>query len=156
MALSNSQNPCIFFLSLEEHLPKTYYIFDGFLKELGFMLVPVRIDQLQLLIAATEQDQVIVLCSVSDAREFRIYNEKIRGFLRFVLKSKRLSFIHLSSFSLLNDQRFYALQKNYFFIKYPLNAKDLCAKLARFHVLKREHHTLWPGGKRATLGSGVS
>lgn len=147
--------PFIFYLTLEENLSKSFYTFDRFFKELGYMLVPVRMDQLQTLVASAEQDQIIVISSVTDAKEYKLYNEKIRNFLKYVLKSKRLTFMHLSSFSKLNDQRVYARQKNYYFLRYPLDAKSLCSKIARYYILKKEQHTLWPGGKRSSLSGGV-
>lgn len=153
---NESASPFIFYLTLEDSLPKAFYTFDKHLKDLGFILVPVKIDQLQSLIATSEQEQVIVLCSTSDSREFKIYNDKVRGFLKFILKSKRLTFMHLSSFSKLNDQRMYALQKNYYFLKYPLNAKELSFKIAKYHALKKEQRTVWPGGRRSTLSLGTA
>ena len=153
MQKKETQSPFIFYLSLEDALPKAFYTFDKYLKELGFILVPVKIDQLQILVASSEQEQVIVVCSVTSAREFKLYNDRIRGFLKFILKSKRLTFMHLSSFSKLNDQRQFALQKNYYFIRCPVNAKELCLKISKYHVLKKEQHTIWPGGKRASTGA---
>lgn len=149
-------SPFIFYLSLEDTLPKTFYTFDKYFKELGFILVPVKIDQLQILIASSEQEQVIVLCSVTNVREYKLYNEKIRKFLKFILKSKRLTFMHLSSFSKLNDQKNFVIQKNYYFIRYPLNAKELTFKISKYHALKKEQHTIWPGGRRATFGAGAA
>jgi hypothetical protein len=118
--------------------------------------VPVKIDQLQVLVASSEQEQVIVICSVTSAREFKFYNEKIRKFLKFILKSKRLTFMHLSSFSRLNDQRQFMISKNYYFIKYPFNAKQLSFKISNYHRLKKEQLTIWPGGKRTTLVTGAA
>jgi len=148
-------SPFIFYLSLEDSLPKSFYTFDKHLKELGFILVPVKIDQLQMLVASSEQEQVIVLCSVTNVREYKLYNEKVRGFLKYILKSKRLTFMHCSSFSKLNDQRHFLIQKNYYFLRYPLNAKQLSYKISKYHALKKEQHTVWPGGRRATLGTGT-
>ena len=155
MKVNEPSLPFIFYLTLDESLPKTYYIFDQYLKEFGFILVPVKIDQLQSLVASSEQEQVVVLCSVSDAKEYKRYNDKIRGFIKYILKSKRLTFIHLSSFSKINDQKKFVMQKNYFFMKYPLNAKDLSLRISKYHALKKDQLTVWPGGRRATLGSGV-
>lgn len=149
-------SPFIFYLSLEDTLPKTFYTFDKYFKKLGFILVPVKIDQLQILIASSEQEQVIVLCSVTNVREYKLYNDKIRKFLKFILKSKRLTFMHLSSFSKLNDQKNFVIQKNYYFIRYPLNAKELTFKISKYHALKKEQHTIWPGGRRATFGAGAA
>lgn len=155
MQKNETSAPFIFYLSLEDSLPKSFYIFDKYLKELGFILVPVKIDQLQILVSSSEQEQVIVLCSVTNVREYKLYNDKIRKFLKFILKSKRLTFMHFSSFSKLNDQKNFVIQKNYYFLRYPLNAKQLSFKISKYHALKKEQRTIWPGGKRATLGAGA-
>jgi hypothetical protein len=145
----------IFFLTLDERLPKAFYIFNEHLKKRGFVLVPVKIDQLQSIVSTSGQDQVVILCSVTDVREFKFYSQKIRGVLKYILKSKRLTFIHLSSFSKLNDQKKYSLQKNYFFMKYPLSAKELSRTIISFYELKKDQKTVWPGGRRATLEGGA-
>jgi hypothetical protein len=150
---NNEQTPFIYFLTLDESLPKAFYVFDRLLKDLGFILVPLKIDQLQTLIATSDQEQIIVLTSTTDSREMKMYNQKVRGLLKYVLKSKRLTFMHLSCFSKLNDFRTFALSKNYFFMKYPLDASLLAAKIARYHDLKSEKNIRWPGGKRARLGA---
>ena len=156
MQKNETGTPFIFYLSLEDTLPNAFYTFDKYLKELGFILVPVKIDQLQILVASSEQEQVIVLCSVTNVREYKLYNDKIRKFLKFILKSKRLTFMHFSSFAKLNDQKNLVTQKNYYFLRYPLNAKQLSFKISKYHALKKEQHTIWPGGKRATIGAGVA
>lgn len=150
----NESTPFIFYLTLEDHLPRTFYIFNQCLKELGFMLVPVRIDQLQTLVASTDQTQIIVISSVIDSREMKLYNEKVRGLLKYVLKSKRLTFMLLSSFGKINDFKIYHHKKNYYFMKYPLDARLLSVKIGRYYDLKAEQNILrWPGGKRAGVGA---
>lgn len=152
--MKNHDNaPFIFYLILEENLPKNFFIFNNLFNEIGFVLVPVRIDQLQKLMSCSDQSQMILLCSISDSKEYKIYNEKIRGLLKFFLKSKRLSFFHLSSFSKLNDSKVFSHQKNYFFMKYPFDARDLSKKIARYYELKSERTLSWPGGKRAGVGA---
>lgn len=143
----------IFYLTLEENLSKSFYAFDRVFKSLGFMLIPVRIDQLQTLLASTDQSQIVVLTSVSDSHEMKMYNEKVRGLLKYILKSKRITFMHLGSFSKLNDSKQFSLSKNYFFLKYPLDARLLATKIVRYYDLKSEQNSRWPGGKRAGLGS---
>lgn len=151
--MERNETPFIFYLTLEESLPRTFYVFDRTLKDLGLILVPVKIDQLQTLVSATDQTQIIVIASVTDVREMKLYNEKVRGLLRYVLKSKRITFMHLSSFTKLNDIKLYALGKNYYFMKYPLDARLLSRKIARYHDLKSEQNSRWPGGRRAGLGA---
>lgn len=151
--MSGNESPFIFFLTLDETLPKNFYIFDRKLKEENFILVPVRVDQLQKILSMTDQTQVIVISSVSDSREMKLYNEKVRPLLKFILKSKRITFMHLGSFSKLNDSRLYAMNKNYYFMKYPLDAGTLSQKIVRYYELKSETNVRWPGGKRAGLGA---
>ncbi len=143
--------PIIFFLTLEDSLPSPFYALDRSLRDMGFILVPVKIDQLQTLASITDQNNIVVLCSVVDFREYKLFNEKVRGLLKYVLKSKRINFMQLSSFSRLNDSRIYSFQKNYYFLKYPLNARTLCHQIARFYDLKSDESSRWPGGKRAGL-----
>ncbi len=151
----NLDTPFIFYLTLEENLSKTFYVFDQTLKDLGFMLIPVRIDQLQTLVASTDQTQIIVITSVTDVRELKMYNDKVRGLLKYILNSKRITFMNLSSFSKLNDTKLYGMKKNYFFMKLPIDARVLSAKIARYHDQKSETSVRWPGGKRAGLGAVV-
>jgi hypothetical protein len=149
----DNYTPFICYLTLDDELPKAYHAFDQHLKELGFILIPVKIDQLQTILSSTEQEQVIVLSSITDSKEYKLFNDKVRGFLKFILKSKRLTFMQLSSFSKLNDQKLFAFQKNYYFAKYPLDIKSLSGKLARYYKLKSETNLHWPGGKRSTLNA---
>jgi hypothetical protein len=151
--MNGNETPFIFYLTLEENLPKNFYIFDKTLKAQGFILVPVKVDQLQKIMSMTDQTQVMVLCSVSDSKEMKLYNEKVRPLLKFILKSKRLTFMHLGSFSKLNDSRVYSMNKNYYFMKYPLDAGTLSKQIVRYYELKSETNVRWPGGKRAGLGA---
>lgn len=152
--MERTETPFIFYLTLEESLPQSFYVFDRNLKDLGFILVPAKVDQIQNIMSMTDQTQVIVLCSVSDSREMKIYNEKVRPLLKYILKSKRITFMHLCSFSKLNDNRLYGMSKNYYFMKYPLDAGILSQKIGRYYDLKSETNVLrWPGGRRAGLGA---
>lgn len=149
---NNENTPFIFYLTLDESLPRAFYQYDKCFKERGFILVPVRIDQLQKLISFADQSQVIVIASVMDSREMKLYNEKVRPLLKYVLKSKRITFMHIGCFSRLNDAKQFHHHKNYYFMKYPLNASVIASKIVRYHDLKSETNR-WPGGKRAGLGA---
>ncbi len=144
----------IFYLTLSESLPTTFYTFNKHFKDLGFMLVPIRIDQLQSILSASEQTQIVVISSVTDSKEMKQYNEKVRSLLKYVLKSKRLTFMLLSSFSRLSDSKIYFKQKNYYFMKYPIDAGLFSKKITRYYELKSEQNVLrWPGGRRAGVGA---
>lgn len=144
--------PFIFFLTLEERLPEQFYTFDRLFKEHDYILVPVRVDQLQQLVASTEQNHVMVISCATCFREYRLFNEKVRKILKFVLKSRRLSFVQLSSFSKLNDTRAHNLTKNYFFLRTPVDACELTARMISFHEEKSEKSQIWPGGHKSLGG----
>lgn len=151
----NLNTPFIFYLTLEEELPKTFYAYDRAFKELGYMLIPFRLDQLQTLLSSSDQSQIMVIASVIDSHELKLYHEKVRGLLKFILKSPRITFMHFSCFSKINDSKLYGLRKNYYFIKYPLDVRRMAMKIARYQELKSESNVRWPGGRRARLGAVV-
>ncbi len=146
-----TNQPFIFFLTLDGKLPDQYYLFDRIFKESDYILVPVRVDQLQQLVASTEQTHVMVISCISSFREYRLFNDKVRGILKYVLKSRRLSFFEFSSFSRLNDSRNYSLSKNYYFIKNPVDARLVADRMMAFHVAKSEKSQIWPGGPKSML-----
>jgi hypothetical protein len=147
--METMSRPFIFFLTLEDRLPASFYAFNRTFRDLGFILVPVKADQLQILMAGAGQSQAIVLCSVTDSREYKLFNDKVRGLLKYLLRSRRLTFFQLSSFSKLNDTRTHSLTRNYYFLKYPLDARVLSARIARYHEERSSEAARWPGGTRA-------
>lgn len=146
-------HPFIFFLTLEERLPDQFYVFDKLFKEQNYILVPVRVDQLQQLVASTEQNHVMVLSCVSSFREYKLFNDKVRKILKYVLKSRRLSFVKLCSFSKLNDSRVHNMTKNYYFIKTPVDARVISERMINFHEMKSEKSQIWPGGPKSMAGA---
>lgn len=151
--METTPSPFIFYLNLEESLPNTFYSFDRIFRDLGFILVPVQFDQLQSLMASSDQSQVIVISSVTDTNELKAYNEKIRPRLKFLLKSRRISFIHLSSFGRIDDTKLFAMRKTYSFFKFPLDARLLSSQIVRFYEERITKSTRWPGGKRSGVKS---
>lgn len=144
-----SSQPFFFFVTLGDKLPTAFFKMDQHLKAQGIILVPIAVDQLQTLVSSGAQNHYIVLTSVTSFVEFRLYNEKVRHLLKYVLRKTNLSLFIMSSFQKLNDTNQYRMSKNFFFLKYPLNSKLLSEKLARYVELKSEKIAIWPGGRRA-------
>lgn len=152
MSASINETPFIFYLVLEEELPPAFYQFDRQLKARGFMLVPVRIDQLQGLLATAEQTQTLVICSVTNSREIKAYNQRVRKFLKYILKTRSLTFLLMTSFSKINDVVNPNQYANYYLLKYPLDAAALSDRIVQYYTQKSEINTTrWPGGKRAGI-----
>ena len=150
---TNEKYPFVFYLSLDENLPAAYYILSQSLKVFGFMLIPVQMDQIQKLVTIAEQNQIIIVTSVVDSLSMNKYNEKVRRVLKYILKSKRISLVLLSSFSKLDDKKIFKNSGNYFFIRNPVDSGQLSSIIADCYELKSEKNTKWPGGKRAGLGA---
>ncbi len=147
-----TNQPFIFYLTLEENLPDQFYVFDSIFKEYNYILVPIRVDQLQKIVATTDQNHVIVISCITNFRSFHLFNEKVRGILKYLLKSKRISFFELSSFSRLNDSKIHLLTKNYYFMKTPLDARALAERMITFQEQKSSSSDIWPGGHRSISG----
>lgn len=141
----------IFYLTYQNELPKEYFYFSELFNQKDYILVPVRVDQLQNLAASTEQQHIIVISTVKNSQELKNYNKYARHLLKYVLKSKRITFFNLSSFNASNDSKIFFHSKNYFFIKLPVNARIFTDKLIRYYELKQTQSIAWPGGKRAGL-----
>lgn len=147
----NESSTIIFYLNYNPELTPEFFFFSQLFKAQGCILVPVRVDQLQNLAAITEQEHIIVLHCVKKSEELARYNKDARHLLRYVLKSKRISFFNISSFKQSDDSKLYWHSKNYFFINLPIDAKLLTNRLVRYYQLKQTEKIAWPGGKKAGL-----
>ena len=85
-------SPFIFFLTLGDSLSNSFYSFDRIFRDLGFILVPVQFDQLQSLMASSDQSQVIVISAVSDIDDTKTFAlKKTYSFLKFPIDARVLS-----------------------------------------------------------------
>lgn len=148
MSKSNTSN-FLFYLTVEENLPRSFFILNQAMKTYGFVLVPVRVDQIQQLVSISEQSHIMIISSVSQHSELKSYNQKIRGILKYILKSKRISFLLLSSYSVINDTKMHTLTGNFYFIKFPLVVNKLAQVLVKFYESKILASHKWPGGKKS-------
>lgn len=143
----------IFYLTSHPELPKEFFFFSKLFAQRDFILVPVKVDQLQNLALSTEQEHIIVINTIKNSEELKNYNKYARHLLKYVLKSKRITFFNLSSFAASDDSKVYYNLKNYFFIKLPIDARILTNNLVRYYGLKQSEKIAWPGGRRASLSS---
>lgn len=148
-----NEKTIIFYLTTTTELTSEFFSLNHTFNESGCVLVPVRVDQLQNLATMTEQEQIIVINVIKNTQELIAFNKGVRHLLRYILKSKRISFFNLSSFDSSDDSRVHFMTKNYFFIKLPIDVKMISKKIARYYTLKQKDKVTWPGGKRAGLAS---
>lgn len=148
-----NEQTIIFYLTSQSQLPREFFFFSELFAKKNVMLVPVRVDQLQNLALSTEQEHIIVINTIKNTEELKNYNKYARHLLKYVLKSKRISFFNLSSFAASDDTRIYFNFKNYFFINLPIDARILTNKLIKYYVLKQSEKIAWPGGRKASVSS---
>jgi|GEM_PF-2979504 len=147
--------PSFFYLVFDEQIPKHFYEFRQHLSREGVMLVPIRIEQVQSILSTTSQEQIILIQSVANVQQLNQYQKKIRPYLKYILKSKRITLLHFSSFSKIDDSKQFHSLRNYFFIRFPVSLFELAPKIVRYYELKSTELTLWPGRRAPRLSSEV-
>ncbi len=140
-----------FWILLDERLDEVYYNTAAMFASRGVKLLPIKIDQVSRLAALSEVGHVTVLCSTRTSAQYGVFNKRVAPLLSMLLRQERLSLFHFSSFQKLDLGSKSYRQKNYFFLKYPLNLETLCDKLKRFHELRLNRARVWPGGRRAKV-----
>jgi hypothetical protein len=140
-----------FWILLDERLDESYYHTAAKFAERGIKLLPIKIDQVSRLAALSETGHVTVLCSTRSGSQYAVFNKRVAPLLSMLLRQERLSLFHFSSFQKLDYGAKTFRQRNYFFLKYPLNLETLCDKLKRFHELRLNRARVWPGGRRAKV-----
>jgi hypothetical protein len=138
----------IFYILLDQKIPEDFYLFDDALKKLGFTLIPIAIDQIQILGSISEQSHIFVISSSTDFSSFKAYNKNVRKMLMYLLKSDRITFFKLSSFNKLNDEKKFYNFKNYFFINYPQDVQKISEWMVHLFLVKSKMSKKWPGGKK--------
>lgn len=118
----------IFFLKLENALPKWYYQFSLNFSECGVKLIPVSTEEFWKIIQGPKQHSIIVpLINLTSKQKF---NQKNQGLFERGIKNSKISLFLLSSF--FNDQ----LQKkwkrypNFFNYDIPSPINELAKKIA--------------------------
>lgn len=137
--MANEENPFVFYLELEQYFNNHFFNFNHFFQKKDFILLPVTLDQLQQLASLTEQSEVIVICSVSSFQQMKVYEQKVRGVLKFFLKDKRFNFILISSFSHLDDKKYFKNNSSYSFFNYPLDVKKVVQNIVDYYFYKNNN-----------------
>ena len=148
---ATSPESFFFWLTIDEKLDELYFATAGELAKSNITLLPVKLDQVSRLAALTEDGHVMVLCSTRHAKQYTTFTKTVAPVLQMLLRQERLTFFHFSSFQKLDLGAKVYRQKNYFFLKYPLNLETLCVKMKRFHELRLNRARVWPGGRRAKV-----
>lgn len=136
----------IYFLSIEEELPDSYYQLSREFVKSGYSLIPIKLEQLSLFYE--DQEELNVICTVGNFEAQSKFKSFVFSRLNYYILNKKINLFHISSFA---PEKFSKKQDNYHFFQLPspttvlvYNIKDLCETLKK--VTKS-----WPGGKRAKI-----
>lgn len=138
----------IYFLNYEqETLPANFFKLSSELSRLGFMLLPIKPEQVHLFV----QDKTIphIVTITSNQTEQIGFKRAMQSKLNFLMMNKKIQLYHLSSFS---EAKFDGKRNDYYhYMKLPCKVDLLAMRLASFYEEKKPESKQWPGGKRAKL-----
>ena len=139
----------IFFLQLEDRLPKYYFDLASVFGIINVTLVPLKPNELNKM-QATEiaKNVIIITSSFTSQRKFL----KLKSlFLDMSLRTEKFRFFHLSSFGYVSN---YSRERHlgiYHFLPLPAKVDEVC-----YYIVSKVHHYEksvqgWPGGRKARL-----
>lgn len=136
----------IYFLSIEEELPPSYYkLAKEFLKN-GYSLVPIKLDQISHFY--DDEEFLNLVCSVESFSAQMKFKKSIFARLNYYIVNKKINLFHISSFQV---EKFSKKQPCYFYFQLPCPTSVLVYKIKDLCETLRKDAKVWPGGRRAKI-----
>ena len=138
----------VYFLSLEDHLPKWYPIMLGYFKQLGVALILTNLEEIKQL---SQYSKIHVIMSESTLTSKEKINRHMKEYLEFALQNNLLHVHHVSSFVI--QRKFIELRNRrpYYFYKMPFSIAPFCWNLLEEFLEDSREKRVWPGGRKAKL-----
>ncbi len=154
MFIDEPSSKYIFFLNLEEKLPKYFFELSAKFSSRNVSLVPISIKELQRIPTAPNVSVLTVTRSFSSLQTFQSIR---RVFLDVAIQNKKYLFFHLTSFSV-NDLDFANARRwgYYYNYKLPVNMDNLASDLSDILCVRWDKTNKWPGGTRVPLDKTVT
>ncbi|MFZ4713940.1 MAG: hypothetical protein ACOYL6_09525 [Bacteriovoracaceae bacterium] len=146
--MSTNTTRWIYFLNYEqEKLSDHFFKLSSELSRLGFMLLPIKADQVHLFLQDKTTPHIVSI--TSNLLEQTGWRRAMLMKLNFFIKSKKIHLYHISSFG---EAKFDGRKNDhYHYMKLPCKVDLLALRLAAFHEEAKSESKEWPGGKRAKL-----
>ena len=142
----------IIFIQWTSHLPEDYFIIAKLFRPWDIRVVPIKYDQLMKYHLNSHK---IVLSITLDMTLTQLKLKTLQRFLNFPIKTGRLTFFDISSYSNLNTESEY-FKKYYKFFPLPMKYTDIVEKVASYFFVQNKSENYWPGGRRSRLPYDVS
>lgn len=144
------QDDIVFYLHLDQNLPKYYYTISQYLSKNGITLIPIKPDQVASFIHQSGMMKLIVI--TSKVGHLNVFKNIVARVVKNAINCGTMTLFHLSSFKSLNLARQHSINsKNYFFIENPVKVKLISEIISRYYWAEKSKAKKWPGGKRAKL-----
>ncbi len=138
----------IFYLTFGQKLPKVFYDLAVTFKNKGLTLVPVELDQLLDFYQGKKNVHVVVV--TKNQFEKKAYQKSLK-IINHALRSGKMFFYHLSSFSDIDLRKEKGRINNYSFISLPISIEVLAQAVKNSFLIKQNSIQKWPGGRRGRL-----
>ncbi len=137
----------IYYLSYTEELPENFFKLSRELSKLGYMLLPIKPDQVYLFVLDHMIPHIVTI--TGSMQEHQLWSKAMHRKLNYFVMNKKIHLYHLSSFK----KAAYINQRNehYHFMHLPCKTNLLALKLVEFHEKNKPESKVWPGGRRAKL-----
>ena len=138
----------VYFLSLEDHLPKWYPLMEEYFKELKVSLILTHFEEIKQL---SQLSRIHVIVSESTLSSKKKFDRQMKDYLGFAVQSNLLCIHHISSFMIRRTFIELRNRKPYYFYKMPFSIASFCWHLLEDFLKDSREKRVWPGGKRAKL-----
>jgi hypothetical protein len=151
MSVQSDKANWIFYITKNEGLPKFYYSLASQLSKKNLMLIPVTLDQF-IMIVRNHAHAHVVMGTVS-IPEKQWFEKSIRHRFLRMIKNRRITFYHLSSFNSLELNSELGRNDEYYYLQLPLKIDKFVDLLEEQYFKKSSSMQKWIWGKRAKLPS---
>jgi len=150
---NDSINSYVFFLNVNDDLPREFYLLAKALSLANITLIPVSKEDL---IKLTAGKKIIIMTIVKDLLSYKKFLINRKSFLDMALMSNKISLIDINSFSPLVHSKSIRMKK-YYFLGLPLRTDEIVSEVKKVVAKDGGNVKRWPGGikgKIPTVGLG--
>lgn len=144
---NNSLN-YIFFLKLEEELPREYFVLAKIFSKVNVTLLPVTKDEFKQLNQGKKKE---LITFVNNLNAWTNYHQFRKNFIEMSIQNDQITLYEISSFSPFEINYKIQNKKSYHFFQMPLYLNQVAMTIVTEFYKSREVSNEWPGGKRAKL-----
>ena len=138
----------IYFLRLQEKLPRWYFFLATHFSQSGIALVPITWSDLKEI--GDRSNKIFIISAVTNLSSQALFNKILYRGLNFLIVKKQAHLYHMTSFNMISKYMG-TLDKNYHFIKLPESMKLILKNIMDHYKTENIVDNRWPGKKSNSL-----